>query len=73
MWAQGSRITLSLRECSSKHMQHSRLFSSTRSSGVTETIGSWRIMVGSAGGAARVGCCDCCDCCCCCCCDCDCC
>jgi len=48
-------VTLSLSQCSSKQIQHSRLFSSTRSLGVTDTVGSWRMARESAGGAARVG------------------
>ena len=39
----------------SKQMQHSRLLGSTRSWGVTDTRGSWRIVFVAAGGGARDG------------------
>jgi len=45
-------MNLSLKLCDSKQMQHSRLFSSTKSSGVTMTVGSVRIALSLAGGGA---------------------
>ena len=39
----------------SKQMQHSRLLGSTRSGGVTDTSGSWRMAFVAAGGGARDG------------------
>ncbi len=41
--------------CGSKQMQHSRLLGSTRSCGVTDTRGSWRMVLVAAGGGARDG------------------
>jgi hypothetical protein len=53
--AQGNLVTLSSSLFSSKQMQHSRLFSSTRSSGATAIVGSFLIAFCDAGGARPLG------------------
>jgi hypothetical protein len=53
--AQGNLVTLSSSLFSSKQIQHSRLFSSTRSSGATLIVGSFLIAFCDAGGARPLG------------------
>jgi hypothetical protein len=55
MWEHGSRMTVWRMSWDSKQMQHSRLLGSTRSGGVTDTSGSWRMAFVAAGGGARDG------------------